>query len=43
MKLTTMTSICTKKYVIKAPTEVDSPTILTGQIPPIIAQNTPKN
>ena len=39
--LTTITSTCTKRYVIKALTEVVSPTISTGKIPEITAQNTP--
>jgi hypothetical protein len=37
-----ITSICTKRYVIKAAIEVVSPTISTGKIPEITAQNTPR-
>jgi hypothetical protein len=37
-----ITSICTKRYVIKALIEVVSPTISTGKIPEITAQNTPR-
>ena len=38
-----MTSICTKRYVIKALIELVSPTISTGKKPASTAQNIPKN
>jgi hypothetical protein len=41
-ELTTMTSICIKRYVIRATREVVSPTISTGRIPEVTAQNAPK-
>jgi hypothetical protein len=38
-----MTSICTKRYVIKALIVVTSPTISIGKIPETTAQNIPTN
>jgi hypothetical protein len=38
-----MTSICTKRYVIKALIEVVSPTISIGKTPDITAQAIPTN
>ena len=38
-----MTSICTKRYVIKALIDAVSPTISTGKTPENTAQNIPKN
>jgi hypothetical protein len=37
-----ITSKCTKRYVIKADIEAASPTISTGKIPEITAQNSPR-
>jgi len=43
IQLTTITSICTKRYVTKALIVAMSPTISTGRIPEVTAQNVPKN
>jgi hypothetical protein len=43
IKLTTKTSICTKRYVTKPLIEAVSPTISTGRIPEVTAQNVPKD
>jgi hypothetical protein len=43
IELTTMTSICTKRYVTKPLSVAVSPTISTGRIPEVTAQNIPKS